>query len=1026
MEVSALTKQLEIFARKSSSRSEADVQAAIASYLTISDVGLTPSQVSKLEDQLDDGTQRRIDIAFGSLVIEVKKDLKAGQVLEKSINQLEGYLKARRDADGSNYAGIITDGCEWRLFYLGAEGAQEIDALRVESDDEKAIERLNRWLQTILVNGERLKASTELVVEKLGAESPRYKLAKARLHEIYENVPNKREVLTKRGLWARLLRTALGTTFEDSLDLFIDHTLLVIEAEIIAHLVLGVSPNEYHPKEVITGRIFRQSGIYNVVAEDFFDWVGDSKDGEEFVKEIARELQQFDWSGIEHDVLKGLYQAIIDEKTRKGLGEYYTPDWLAQKVIDELDIDWLNSRSMDPACGSGTFLFHAIKRFISAAEASRWPDSKVLEKLQHSIFGLDIHPVSVVLARVTYLLAIGSKRLSERDTFTVPVYLGDSMQWSLGANMLGNDVLRVEVEGSDLAEHLSETMQTLFSSESVLDFPVRIVSEPSDFDRLVSEMSGLAQRYTDFSQKMPKIEPILKRFNISDPSEQQMLTKTFTALCTLNAEGRNHIWGYFVRNQVRPVWFSQPANRVDWLFGNPPWVAYRYMTASMQTGFKALSQNRNLWTGGAKVSTQQDLVGLFIARTVEQFLAPEGRFGFVTPFAVLSRQQYEGFRAGRWAQNAPDGLDGKAQSVNVQFATSWSMEGVKPAIFPVPSAVIFGNRSVGVRALPEKAIAFSGRIETGLESNEVTVRQLASGSRRESPYKALAKNGATLYPRVLVMVEELEQKGILGQRQGVTRVRSLRSSLEKPPWKEIESLQANVESQFVFDVLLGTSVAPFRLLDGQRCVLPLKDGKLLDEDVLMAEAPLMASWWQTVSETWDAHKGKSKLSIAEQIDYQAKLTKQLPAPRYRVVYTGSGSNLCAAVDTSRANLIDKKLYWLPVGSVEEGHYLSGLLNSRALQNEVREYQSVGNYGPRDFDRLPFDAPIPRFDKGNPVHAEMAALAGEAQAVAGAMKIPERTSFLRARKMVQERLDDTVQIQIDELGVKILALESQSK
>lgn len=1020
MESTALRKQFDVFAHKSSSRTEADVQAAIASYLTISDVGLTPSQVSRLEEQLGDGTQRRIDIAFGSLVIEVKKDLKSRQIVEKSIEQLEGYLRARREADGSNYAGIITDGVEWRLYYLGSDGAQEIDSLRIDSNEDKAAANLNRWLQTILVNGERLKATTELVVEKLGADSPRYKLAKSRLAEIYEDIPDKKEVLTKKGLWARLLRTALGTAFEDSLELFIDHTLLVIEAEIIAHLVLGVNPNDYDPKKVITGAIFRQSGIYNVVAEDFFDWVGDSPDGEEFIRTITRELQQFDWSNLEHDVLKGLYQAIIDEKTRKSLGEYYTPDWLAEKVIDELEVDWLNARSMDPSCGSGTFLFHAIKRFIAASEEAGSSNLETLRKLQSSVYGLDIHPVSVVLARVTYLLAIGSKRLSNRETFTVPVYLGDSMQWTLGANMIGNSVLRVEVEGNDLAEHFSETMQTLFASESVLDFPVRIVSEPSEFDRLVSEMSGLAQTYNDFSRKMPSSDPLLKRFKITDPAERQILSDTFSALCTLNAEGRNHIWGYYVRNQVRPVWFSQPENRMDFLFGNPPWVAYRFMTESMQKGFKALSQNRNLWTGGSKVSTQQDLVGLFIARTTEQFLKPDGKFGFVTPFAVLSRQQYEGFRTGRWAQNAPNGFEGESQSVNARFASAWTMQGVKPSIFPVPSAVVFGSRSREASGLPENVLAFSGQLETGLVESKSNVKQLVAGSGRQSPYKALARNGATLYPRVLVMVEELEDEGLIGRTRGAMRIRSLRSSLEKPPWKDIEDLHGTVESQFIFDVILGTSVAPFRIIDGQRCALPLKNGKLLHEEALLAEAPLMAGWWKTVSETWDKHKGKSQLSIIDQLDYQSKLTKQLPPPAYRVVYTKSGSNLCAAFDTTGTQLIENKLYWLPVSSVPEGHFLTGILNSKVLQDEVRQYQSVGNYGARDFDLLPLESPIPRFDEGTALHREIAEVAAEAQIVASDVMIPPKTRFIKARKLVQEKLDEDVQPRLNDLAARALS------
>jgi len=1021
MEQSALRKQLEIFARKSASRTEADVQAAIASFLTISEVGLTPSQVSRLEEHLKDGTQRRIDIAFGSLVIEVKKDLKSRQILEKSIEQLEGYLKARRETDGSNYAGIITDGLEWKLFYLGSDGAQEIDSLRIDSSDENAVDNLNRWLQTILVNGQRLKATTELVVEKLGADSPRYKLAKARLAEIYENVPNKKEVLTKRGLWARLLRTALGTTFEDSLDLFIDHTLLVIEAEIIAHLVLGVSPNSYDPKKVITGAVFREAGIYNAVAEDFFDWVGDSPDGEEFIRTITRELQQFDWSNIEHDVLKGLYQAIIDEKTRKGLGEYYTPDWLAAQIIDELEIDWIHSRSMDPSCGSGTFLFHAIKKFIATSERAGWSNSKTLHTLQHSIFGLDIHPVSVVLARVTYLLAIGSERLSDRGTFTVPVYLGDSMQWTLGANMLGSSVLRVEVEGNDLAEHLSETMQTLFSSESVLDFPVRIVSEPGEFDRLVSEMSGLAQTYTDFSRKMPSVEPVLRRFKISDPKEHQILLDTFSALCTLNAEGRNHIWGYFVRNQVRPVWFSQPENRMDYLFGNPPWVAYRFMTESMQNGFKTLSQNRGLWTGG-KVSTQQDLVGLFIARTTEQFLKASGKFAFVTPFAVLSRQQYEGFRTGRWAQNAPDGLEGNSQAVNVKFTQTWALQDVKPSIFPVPSAVVFGSRSTTAIPLPKTSRRFSGNPKDGLTSSHSDVRQLTSETIRESPYKALARNGATLYPRLLLMVEELDGQGLLGGTKGATRVESARTSLEKPPWKDIDTLKGSVESQFIFDVLLGPSLAPFRILEKQRCILPLSGGSLLSEDALIEEAPLLARWWKSVEKTWDEHKGKSKLSIFDQVNYQSKLTKQLPPAQFRVLYTKAGSNLCAAIDTSGSALIENALYWVPVGSIEEGHFLAGLLNSKPLQAEVREYQSIGNFGPRHFDLLPLEVPIPRFDESNNLHRELAEISSRAQMEAGNVSIAEGTRFLKARKLVQERLDEEIQLDIDVLASRILDVQ----
>jgi hypothetical protein len=35
---------------------------------------------------------------------------------------------------------------------------------------------------------------------------------------------------------------------------------------------------------------------------------------------------------VQVDVLKSLYESLIDPAQRHDLGEYYTPDWLAAKV----------------------------------------------------------------------------------------------------------------------------------------------------------------------------------------------------------------------------------------------------------------------------------------------------------------------------------------------------------------------------------------------------------------------------------------------------------------------------------------------------------------------------------------------------------------------------------------------------------------------------------------------------------------------------------------------------------------------
>ena len=120
---------------------------------------------------------------------------------------------------------------------------------------------------------------------------------------------------------------------------------------------------------------------------------------------------------------------MIDAETRHRLGEYYTPDWLAQRMIEQNVADPLNERVLDPACGSGTFLFWAVRHVLATADKEGLSNREALELVVNRVSGIDLHPVVVTLARVTYLLAIGHDRLADRDELTIPVFLGDSVRW---------------------------------------------------------------------------------------------------------------------------------------------------------------------------------------------------------------------------------------------------------------------------------------------------------------------------------------------------------------------------------------------------------------------------------------------------------------------------------------------------------------------------------------------------------------------------------------------------------------------
>jgi len=340
--------------------------------------------------------------------------------------------------------------------------------------------RLIVWLEGVLATTRDIAPTPENIEQRLGAGSSAHKLDRATLATLYERNSKNPTVVVKRKLWTQLLVSALRTQFTDDDELFIDHTLLVNTSEIIAHAILGLHVQSLAPTTLLSGDKFAEAGVYGVVESDFFAWVIEIDGGETFIRTLAKRLMRFVWSDVDQDVLKVLYENFIGTDTRKRLGEYYTPDWLAEVIVSETIKEPLTTRVLDPACGSGTFLFHAVRRYISAAEAQGHSIDKLLVGVTRHVVGMDLHPVAVTLARVTYLLAIGRAKLTDpnRGNIQIPVYLGDSIQWREQSVDLWS--------AGKLVIHTDE-QRTQFGSE--LSFPDELLDDTAKFDQLVNELA---------------------------------------------------------------------------------------------------------------------------------------------------------------------------------------------------------------------------------------------------------------------------------------------------------------------------------------------------------------------------------------------------------------------------------------------------------------------------------------------------------------------------------------------------------
>ena len=991
----------------------------IATFLVLADLGLSQAQIHH-------GEQDTLEVALhsGSALFSFCPKLDRPEEVRTHERNLRYALCDLGRSLGDPTITVLTDGASWRVYRLTPDllphYVADADLILDPARDKSQV--LVSWLEALLATKSGLEPTPENIRIKLGVDSPAYALQYAQLYALYAQQRARPTTRVKRDVWAKLLTTASGSSFENDDRLFVNHTLLVAIASVIGHIVMGFSADRLQAQasSLTSGELFTQAQVHNVVEADFFDWPTETSAGVEFVRDLVRRLARFKWDAVNHDVLKIIYESIIPQEVRKQLGEYYTPDWLAEYIVEDRVSDPLSQRVLDASCGSGTFLFHAVRRYIVAAEASGMELSTIIKNVRMHVIGLDVHPVAVTLARVTYLLALGVHRVkaAERPAFSVPVYLADSLRWAEETSLWSGGSIKIPTALSHETFVSDPALQGSSNSEPLLQFPQTIIEDIDNFDRLVSALAERAISRSPRSRPRP-VASILEQFGVVDSSEREMIAETYQAMCRLHDEGRDHVWGYYVRNVVRPTWLAQAENQVDVLVGNPPWLAYRFMTALQQPAFRAMSKMRQLWKGGT-AATNQDLSALFVARCIELYLRPAGKFGYVMPLAVRSRQQYAGFRAGEY----PVTVD----TVRVAFDKQWDLHQVKPKFFPQSVGVVLGRRlsgSASAEPLPATAELWSGRFKTSAASRAEAAKHLSRTDDEylqvmgpPSPYFSRFAQGATVVPRFLFLVKEQEQSP-LGSGAGRVAVRSRRSLQEKPPWKGLDSLDGTIEKQFIHPVLLGETLLPYRILTPTSAVIPVQDGQLLDDDRIVEHRGLV-QWWTKAERSWEENRRGHTLQLIGRLNYHRGLSRQLHKDAYRVVYAKSGAYVASAVLQGNNSIIDHKLYWAAVPTAEEARFLVAVLNSEVLLDLVRPLQARGEHNPRDLDKNVLKLSIPLFDSENEVHQRLAELAQYAAEVAARVELPAGRFEAQRRAVRQAVRASGIGVEIDSIVKPLLS------
>lgn len=620
----------------------------------------------------------RLDAVMNNLIIEYKHHsaLRSVSEISSAFRQVKEYLIALCRNKGIKHDAILTDGLKIAYFSFVGEDVRHTTLKVLESSDVEVIIRavLNNDTKKFepinIVKDFAISPLSDsvsksialtlfrLLLSNLTAKSEMLYLEwKSLMHLSVDDNGKSRDIEKRRDDLASIFRYTIDDPETEYKALFALQTTYAIIVKLIAckvvdRLNFNSETNGYHDLvslnsqkllsfflNIEDGYSYSSKGIRNFLEGDFFSWYADEKqwDNDFFlkVKDLITKIDTYsafslDVSYNPIDIFKDLYMSIIPQSVRHSMGEYFTPQWLADRVVSE-GLSIINNnqwKALDPCCGSGIFIIALIKKIVgnkSIRELSSYERHKLVNEIIKRVKGIDINPLSILSARVSYFIAL--QKLENIEDIEIPIYLGDS-------------AIIPSLKKIDGIECYCYSINNLKSNNFDVVLPKRMV-ELQSFGKTMASLQAMVK--TDNPDALLRV--VENQLSVQERSSSILMDSIRKFANSLTYLHKNNWDGIWIRIATNFMLIAR-IKPMDLIVGNPPWVKWEHLPTAYTHKIKKFCDIRNIFCndGGLYGGAQLNICALISNVTASNWLSEHGILAFLMPDSLMSQNSYEEFR----------------------------------------------------------------------------------------------------------------------------------------------------------------------------------------------------------------------------------------------------------------------------------------------------------------------------------------------------------------------------------------------